>query len=1052
LAAVLSEDTSQTRQTSLATAISVLEEALARLAPDRFPYLVASTELTLGMLWRERQGRNAADAIEQAIAYYEMALRIFTRKRHPFDWAAAHMDLGNAYATRLYGSKEENIERAILNLRRALFVYTHADYPADWASLQHNIGSAYTDRLRGKRALNVDAAIACYQDALTVRTEENAPEAWAETQLNLGTAYCIRVEGERVANLLEARACFERALRHFRRDSAPERWAAIMHDLGVVVAELAAPGAEARDSDRDARDFAPYFRRAQEVYTAEAFPADYRGSSLMLAEAYAELGEWERAHGAYGAALDGEASLLALADSAFAVDAIVRDGRDGAFRDAFALAKLGRYGEAALTAERGRARGLATALRIDAGDPSLITDDALRATYVESRDRWRAAIAEAHSHSDRLAGSRQVQAARAAFDAAVEAIRAARAPAAFLRDDLTPETLFGSSRLGGTSDAPSASQRHTIVYLIATPWGGVALAAFPVREQRPLRTPQKRAQVIGATYYAALDLPALTERAAGAALTSDQMGAGARLTGGLAYAQEGAAFKMLLDDWPGMAQSQEVDRLERAWLTSEPDDAEHIADELARVRLTGSLRSSLEQLQQTEATERSGPHRPAGSTEEQRAPLLVALLAALRASMVAALANTPYNAYTEDEWALMENVMTYRLLRSELDRCRPLFARAAMRPLYDWLTSLDVDSLTLIPCGFLAAFPLLSCPVGASDAPISALLPSSVTPSARALVLASEERRATEPQRSGVYALGDPNPSTDPLWWGRAEAAAVATLAGAVGRAAVGQDATKEWALAALRSGQVLSASCHGETRREYLRSYLTLADGATLTLADAFDLRVTDARGLRLLILSACQTALTDLRGARDEARSLAAGWLQAGVRAVIATLWPVDDRAAYLLMARFAEIWFPSMATLPPAQALAQAQDWLRTRSEADLRSWRWYDPSAVLESLLGHTSVNVEARPSGDVEGGVENEGAPSNMSDTRRARRVDSHRVLIMRGRGAYVDDEPSDALFAPTRAHEDVSAPDVSPASAALPATRRPYAHPYYWAAFQLFGW
>lgn len=1043
LAAVLSEDTSQTRQTSLVAAVALLEEALERLPHDRYPYLVATTELTLGMIWRDRQGRDAADAIEQAIMHYEAALSVFTRERQPFDWAASHMNLGNAYAARLYGSKEENIERAILMLRRALSVYTRLDYPVDWASLQHNIGSAYTDRLRGKRVLNIEAAIACYQQALEVRTTDVAPESWAETQLNLGTVYCIRIEGDRTANLSAARTCLDQALGIFQRDSAPERWAAIMHNLGVVVAELMVRGA-----NRDTAAFAAYIHQAQEVYTADAYPADYRGSSLMLAEAYMEAGEWELAHAAYATALDGESSLLALADSTFAVDAIVRNGRDGAFRDAFALAKLGRYAEAALTAERGRGRGLAAALRIDVGDPSLITNNALRADYIAARDHWRAALADAHSQSDRLLGSRQVQAARGAFDAIVEAIRAAGDPATFLRDDLTAENLLTSTRIGPTEDRTGMPQDHAIVYLIATPWGGMAIATIATREGPTAHVLQGRSQIVGTTCYTVLDLPLLTERVVADALTSDEAGVGAPLTGGLAYAQEGAAFKMLLDDWPGVTQSQAVERLERAWLASEPDSVEQIAEELVRVRLTGSLESSLEQLRLEQAAKRSHSQRIADAAEEGSKPLLAALLAALRTSAVAALANSPYGAYSEDEWALVENVMTYRLLRSELDRCRPMFARMAMRPLYDWLKSLGVGALTLIPCGFLGAFPLLTCPVDVSEEPFSALLPASVAPSARALARATEERRAMPTERSGVYTLGDPTPSTNPLPWGRAEAIVVAALAEAGGHVTVGQDATKDWALEALRSGQVLAASCHGEMQREYLRSRLVLADGGVLTLADAFDSRTVAAHGLRLLILSACQTALTDLRGAYDEVRSLAAGWLQAGVGAAIATLWPVDDRAAYLLVARFAELWFPAMETLPPARALAQAQEWLRTRTLAELRAWRWYDPSAATGSLGDRIPSNATAPLSRE----AGNKGEQKESSDASQSRLGKFNGVAVMRGIGRYVDDETSDAMIVPSSARGLRPWSDGPTVSAALTDARRPYAHPYFWAAFQLFGW
>ncbi|HCP73577.1 MAG TPA: hypothetical protein DIU08_02925, partial [Ktedonobacter sp.] len=139
------------------------------------------------------------------------------------------------------------------------------------------------------------------------------------------------------------------------------------------------------------------------------------------------------------------------------------------------------------------------------------------------------------------------------------------------------------------------------------------------------------------------------------------------------------------------------------------------------------------------------------------------------------------------------------------------------------------------------------------------------------------------------------------------------------------------------RTGLVVNASCHGIfDLRNFLRSRLILAHEEELTLADMLSDQV-DLRGLRLLILSACQTAILDLQGARDEVRSLAAGMLQAGAAAILAALWSVDDRATYLLMVRFALEWFPHMHTEPPATALARSQQWLRTVTNSDLLLWQ-------------------------------------------------------------------------------------------------------------------
>jgi CHAT domain-containing protein len=133
----------------------------------------------------------------------------------------------------------------------------------------------------------------------------------------------------------------------------------------------------------------------------------------------------------------------------------------------------------------------------------------------------------------------------------------------------------------------------------------------------------------------------------------------------------------------------------------------------------------------------------------------------------------------------------------------------------------------------------------------------------------------------------------------------------------------------------VVVACCHGVLNRNFLRSRLILAQGQTLSLGQALAGQ-SGMEGLRLLVMSACQTAVSNLRAAYQEVRSLAVGMLQAGARAVLASLWPVDDRATYLLMIRFMQEWLPVMEEEEPARALVRAQTWLRTVTNRELGVW--------------------------------------------------------------------------------------------------------------------
>jgi len=129
-----------------------------------------------------------------------------------------------------------------------------------------------------------------------------------------------------------------------------------------------------------------------------------------------------------------------------------------------------------------------------------------------------------------------------------------------------------------------------------------------------------------------------------------------------------------------------------------------------------------------------------------------------------------------------------------------------------------------------------------------------------------------------------------------AEIAAVAVHVGHGARTLVGTQATQHAVSALAPDVDVLHLACHGQFRADspYF-SALHLADGPW-TLHDVRQQRLT--RGL--VVLSACETGLSRLAPG-EERLGLVRGFMQAGARAVMATLWAVDDASSAGLMADF-------------------------------------------------------------------------------------------------------------------------------------------------------
>jgi len=261
-------------------------------------------------------------------------------------------------------------------------------------------------------------------------------------------------------------------------------------------------------------------------------------------------------------------------------------------------------------------------------------------------------------------------------------------------------------------------------------------------------------------------------------------------------------------------------------------------------------------------------------------------------------------------------------LASALDELLPMLGAAIIAPLAERLRARGIRRLVLIPTGRLGLLPLHAARYGDR-----CLLDDFVVrhaPSLRSLAVA--QRAASRHTREARFLLVG-NPS---LEGAEAEVEAIEKRIDADRRISLrGTSVTQARVLDAIGNATHLHFACHGEfDPREPLASFLELSDGERLTLRDFIDRRLR-VEQVQLAVLSACQTALTDFASLPDEVIGLPAGFFEAGVRAVIATLWAVDDEATAQVMIRFYELMLREGQ--PPAEALGNAQRWLRDSAES-------------------------------------------------------------------------------------------------------------------------
>ncbi|MBD2543424.1 HEAT repeat domain-containing protein [Planktothricoides raciborskii] len=158
--------------------------------------------------------------------------------------------------------------------------------------------------------------------------------------------------------------------------------------------------------------------------------------------------------------------------------------------------------------------------------------------------------------------------------------------------------------------------------------------------------------------------------------------------------------------------------------------------------------------------------------------------------------------------------------------------------------------------------------------------------------------------------------------------------------------------------------SGHGEYNfTNPLESYLELSEthSENLTLSTIFtDLHLPNAD---LATLSACCTGVVDAFQPTDECLGIATGFLLAGAKAVVSSLWKVNSIATAFLLDEF---YRQLEQTQDKAVALQNAQNWLRKREaeeliqrakEWDLSKLKWEDRSPLRATLKSLKDIPFE-----------------------------------------------------------------------------------------------
>ncbi|MCL4299213.1 MAG: CHAT domain-containing protein [Anaerolineae bacterium] len=789
---------------------------------------------------------------------------------------------------------------------RALTLFTKSDYPKGWADLQDELGNSYAENPQDIRADNLEKAIFHFQQALQVYTREAFAKEWARVHNNLGNAFRERIAGIRADNLEQSIFHFQKALEVYSQQAFPKEWAMVQHNLATTF-EARIVGT--RTDNLNQAIFR--YQEALKVRTQQLFSKEWANTQNNLGVTYHNL----------------------------TVGNLAENFEKSIFHLQQALKVRTRKVNPEDWAQTQHNLGVVFAKRIEAGEQTKDLEQQAIHHFQQALQVYIPQVFPAnHRWTARDFGHLLFLLGR--WSEAVDVYRTALEAG---------ETLY---QLAATPEARQAELAE--IYGLPSRLA-FALAHNPDQFQAAVETIERgRAQALAeALALDAAPLDGLTP-------------------------EDRKAFETVrvhIRDLQAKARLPEDIHGRRDFLTLSQQLKFHYTQ----------LRQVVERIRRYVPEFFPEPTFAEVQAAAQSIPLVYLLVTSAGGLALIVYAGGVWSLrldVTEDDleaWLVKQEdevvvggylpgqleMKGVTPLRETLVEVLPLMGKKIMQPvaaaLDDIQPHLPTDQqlwpVVLIPTGLLALLPLHAATYLVNDQERAFLDEYAVTyaPSARAL---SHSRAAVSVYPNGpstLFAVGNPLPLPErkqPLAFARTEVEEITSLFDGETTALYETQATRRAVEAGLDTATYVHLACHGQfDPAQPLDSSLILSGSDRLTLRDV--LARPPFQAARLVVLSACQTAITDFNQLPDEAVGLPAGFLQAGVPGVIGTLWPVEDLSTPLLMIKFYEYHLrgdpkTDEGPLPPHQALRCAQHWLRKATNQEL--------AAYFNGILQHSSAKT------------------------------------------------------------------------------------------------
>jgi len=261
--------------------IKICQDFLSYVDPTLYPEVWAAWEGRLGNCFLNNPIGDFQSNIEKAITHFQLALKVNFPKSQIKQKVFILNDLGLAFRRIPNGDKSKNLEKALHYLHASLYECDENELFTSWSVINISLAMTYAERIKGEKSSNIKKALT-YCNAILNSTNcvTHSPE-WAKSHRTLAKLFVLRNDGDLGENIEEAMLHSKLALEVFTIHNYPVEWAEVNLNLITIFTNRSRG-----DRKENIENAIFHANQAFQVFNELDYPIEFADVNIALANTY----------------------------------------------------------------------------------------------------------------------------------------------------------------------------------------------------------------------------------------------------------------------------------------------------------------------------------------------------------------------------------------------------------------------------------------------------------------------------------------------------------------------------------------------------------------------------------------------------------------------------------------------------------------------------------------------------------------------------------------------------------------------------------------------